>query len=215
MMLVAFHSDLMEESAENIYAKHRGLIKALISSIVINNPAVVSTDDLQQTGALALMMALKSYDPSIGSFQTYIRRCIRNALLEQANTFNGVFTVDEKIRRQANKVIKLREQGLEDSEIMRRLGIRNKDTMLSLIELTHSTVDVKNLDTVEEENISENDIMRMLGEIGLDEIEQRFVALVIDNKSMDELEKEMGTSRANLYSIKRSIKDKILAWGEK
>ncbi len=205
----------MEESADKIYAQHRGLIRSLINSIVVNNPSVVDTQDLQQAGALALIVALRSYDPSLGSFQSYIRKCIRNALLEQANSFNRVFTVDEKVRRQANAIIKLRVEGLSDDTIMTRLGIKTRATFLSLLGLVEShSVDLDQVDIEVESSIEEESIFKVLNEIGLGEPETQFINLVISNHSMDDIMNKMNVSRSHLYTIKASIRDKILAWGQ-
>lgn len=202
----------MEESSDKVYAQHRGLIRSLINSIVVNNPSVVDNQDLQQAGALALIVAFRSYDPSLGSFQSYIRKCIRNALLEQANSFNSVFTVDEKARRQANAIVKMRAEGLSDDAIMARLGVKTRATFLSLLGLIEiRSVD---LDQVDVETIEEQSIFKMLDEIGLMKTEVEFINLVINNHSIDDIIKEMGVSRSRLFEIKASIRDKILAWGQ-
>lgn len=205
----------MGDKEEKAYHQHRGLIRSMINSIVVNNPAIVSTEDLQQVGALALMIALRSYDPSLGSLQSYIRSCVRNALLEQANSFNGVFTVDEKVRRQANAVMRLRREGLSDEEIMSKLGIKTQATFLSLLHLVEPTIDVENVEMVSGMALEEDDITRLLDEIGLGSDELRFVNLVIQKHSMSDLERIMGLSRSQLYKLKSSIKDKILEWGQK
>jgi RNA polymerase sigma factor (sigma-70 family) len=205
----------MEESSDKVYAQHRGLIRSLINSIVVNNPSVVDTQDLQQVGALALIVALRSYDPSLGSFQSYIRKCIRNALLEQANSFNSVFTVDEKVRRQANAIVKMRAEGLNDEVIMTRLGVKTRATFLSLLGLIESrSVDLDQVDIEAEAAIEEESIFKILTEIGLMESEVEFINLVINNHSVDEITKEMGVSRSRLFEIKASIRDKILLWGQ-
>lgn len=204
----------MEESSDKVYAQHRGLIRSLINSIVVNNPSIVDNQDLQQAGAMALIVALKSYDPSLGSFQSYIRRCIRNALLEQANAFNSVFTVDEKVRRQANSISKLRKQGLSDDAIMGRLGIKTRATFLSLLELSDGAVDIDQIEAIADTGFNEASILDVLDEIGLDETEMKFVNLTIQQYSISDLEQEMDLSRAQLYRLKASIRDKILAWGK-
>jgi len=204
----------MEESVDKVYIQHRGLIRSLIKSIVVNNPSVVDTQDLQQAGALALIIALRSYDPSLGSFRSYIRKCIRNALLEQANSFNSVFTVDEKVRRQANAIIKMRAKGLSDDIIMTRLGIKTRATFLSLLGLVEShSVDLDQVDVEVETSIEEESIFKMLDEIGLDKQEVQFINLVTSNHSIDDIIGEMNISRSRLYTIKASIRDKILTWG--
>ena len=205
----------MEESVDKVYAQHRGLIRSLINSIVVNNRSVVDVQDLQQAGALALIIALRSYDPSLGSFQSYIRKCIRNALLEQANSFSSVFTVDEKVRRQANAIVKMRTGGLSDNTIMTRLGIKTRATFLSLLGLVEShSVDLDQVDVEVETSIEEESIFKMLDEIGLGKPEMQFINLVVSNHSMDEIMGEMDISRSHLYTIKASIRDKILAWGQ-
>lgn len=205
----------MEGSTDKIYAQHRGMIRSLINSIVVNNPSVVDTQDLQQAGALALIVALRSYDPSLGSFQSYIRKCIHNALLEQANSFNNVFTVDEKVRRQANAIIKMRAEGLSDDTIRIRLGIKTRATFLSLSRLVENhSVDLDQVEVEAETSIEEESIFRMLDEIGLVDPEVKFINLVISNYSVDEIMREMSISRTALYGMKASIRDRILAWGQ-
>jgi len=204
----------MEESADQLYDRHKGLIRSLTNSIVVNNISVVSNEDLQQAGAMALIVALKSYDPSLGSFQSYIRRCIRNALLEQANAFNSVFTVDEKVRRQANSISRLRKQGLSDETIMGRLGIKTRATFLSLLELSNGAVDIDQVEAVANTGFNEISILSALDEIGLDEAEMKFVNLTIQQYSTSDLEQEMDLSRGQLYRLKASIRDKIHTWGK-
>lgn len=204
----------MEESTDKIYAQYRGLIRSLVNSIVVNNPSVVDAQDLQQAGALALIVALRSYDPSVGSFQSYIRKCIQNALLEQANSFNNVFTVDEKVRRQANAIAKMRKRGMTDDVIMTQLGIKTRATFLSLVELLEGrSVELDKTDIEIEASMEEESIFKVFNEIGLDESEVTFVNLITQNYSMDKIINEMDVSRTNLYAIKASIRDKILAWG--
>lgn len=206
----------MEESPDKVYARHRGLIRSLINSIVVNNPSVVDTQDLQQAGALAFIVALRSYDPSLGSFSSYIRKCVRHALLEQANSFNAVFTVDEKVRRQANAIRRMRREGMSDADIMTQLGIKKEETFQALSELgSNHTVDMDNIEPAAgSSGVDENRIHEMLDEIGLSESEMRFVHLTIDNRSMDDIAQEMRTSRTALYVMRSSIHDKILAWGQ-
>jgi len=205
----------MDESTDKLYAKHKGLIRSLINSIVVNNPAVVDTQDLQQVGALALIVAMKSYDPSLGSLPSYIRKCIRNAMLEQANSHSGAFTVDERIRRQANAATKMRRRGLDDQEIMNKLGIKTRATFLSLLGLVDShAIDCDKTEVVDSGSFEENSVFRMLDEIGLTEQELQFVNLVTSNHSMDEIATAMSVSRSTLYAIKASIRTRILAWGQ-
>ena len=205
----------MDESPDKIYARHRGLIRSLVNSIVVNNPAIVDTQDLQQAGALALVVAMRSYNPSLGSFPSYIRKCIRHALLEQANSFSNVFTVDEKVRRQANAIRRMRRAGSNDEEIMAKLGIKTRATFLSLLGLVENhAVDPDQIEVADDASLEEGSIFKVLDEIGLTEQELKFVNLVTSNHSMDDIAVEMAVSRSTLFVIKASIRDKILAWGQ-
>lgn len=205
----------MEESTDKIYARHRGMIRSLISSIVVNNSSVVDVKDLQQVGALALVVALKSYDPSQGSISGYIRKCVRNALLEQANSFSAVFTTDEKARRQANAIVRMRSEGSSDEDIMTRLGIKTPATFSSLLELaTSHAVDLDKIEVASDISIEQGDINKMLDEIGLTEHEAEFVQLITSNHTMGQMVEHMGLSRSHLFTIKASIRDKILTWGQ-
>ena len=205
----------MDESAEKLVAKYKGLIRAMINSVVVNNPSVVSIEDLQQAGALALIVALKSYDASVGSFHAYIRSCIRNALLEQANSFNSVVTVDEKVRRQANAIIKMRVGGLSDDEIMARLGIKTRATFLSLVDLADNrSVDIDQIEIPDVgAMLDEEQMWKQLSDIPLSDKELEFIQLTTTNHSMEEIQAKMCLSRSALYELKSSIMDAILAWG--
>jgi len=203
----------MEESPDQVYAANRGLIRSLINSIVVNNRSVVSVEDLQQAGALALIVALRTYDPSVGSFQSYIRCCIRNALLEEANSFNSIFTVDEKLRRQTNAILKMREQGLSDDTIMTRLGIKTRATFLSLLQLGNYAIELHKVDIEDNFSPDKDDILRLLNEIGLNDVELEFVNFIINNHSMDDIAIKMNLSRSYLFTVKATIRDKILEWG--
>jgi len=205
----------LQEPIEKLYARHKGLIGSLIKSIVVNNKSVVSIADLQQVGALALVVALKNYDPSLGSLSSYIRKCIRNALLEEANSFSGVFTVDEKLRRHANKAYTLRKNGLSDKEIMAQLGIKTRATYLSLLNLVdNQTVSLDQIEYLASTSLDEENIFRILDDVGLTSDERQVVNLLISQSSQDDIEKYTGLSKIQIASIKTAINDKIVNWGK-
>ncbi len=205
----------MEESTEKIYTRYKGLIRSMINSIVVNNKSVISLEDLQQAGALALIVALRSYDPSLGSFQSYLRACIRNALLKQANSFSGVFTVGEKNRRFANRIAKMRKEGLGDNEIMERLGIKTPATFNALAALVDATaVDLDGINLPANLSLDEAQLLSMLEDIGLTPTEMEFVNLIVNNYSMEDIQEKMQSGRSTLYEVKASVRDKILHWGQ-
>lgn len=204
-----------QEPLERLYARHKGLISSLIKSIVVNNKSVVSVADLQQVGAMALIVALKTYDPSSGTLSSYVRRCIRNALLEEANSFSGVFTVDEKIRRQANKAHAMKKAGKSDHEIMQALGIKTEGTYYSLLNLVENkTVDLEQIEHIASSSIDEDGINRVLDELGLTNVERKAILLLIEQSSALEIEKKTGITRNQLANLKIMIGEKITSWGK-
>jgi RNA polymerase sigma factor (sigma-70 family) len=204
----------IQEPIEKLYARHKGLIGSLIKSIVVNNRSVVSIADLQQVGAMALIVALKTYDPSLGSLSSYVRKCIRNALLEEANSFSGVFTVDEKIRRQANKAYQMRRAGKPDQEIMNYLGIRTHSTYLSLLNLIENqSVEITEIEHLASDTLDEETLHKILDELGLSSIERQVVDLFMRHLSIDEIERTTGLDRTQITNIKVVITDKITNWG--
>ena len=205
----------IQESIDRLYARHKGLISSLIRSVVINNKAVVSVADLQQVGAMALIVALRTYDPSLGTLSSYVRKCIRNALLEEANSFSGVFTVDEKLRRHANKAQALRKLGKSDDEIMKALGIRTRATYLSLLGLVeNNTVDLEQIEHLASMSLDEDGVLKALDEVGLSKTERHVVQLLMDQISLEEIELKTGLNKIQISNIKTVINDKIISWGK-
>lgn len=207
---------IREINEDKTLQKYSVLISLLIDSIIINNRGVVSREDLSQVAAMALISAVRSHDPSTGSLQSYIRKSIRNALIEQANKFSGVFTVDEKTKRCANMIKKLKNEGMSDQDIMSKLGIKTKTTYLSLVELSETASNIEDVEVADSYNMSIEDIQSLLEEeINLGDQEIMLVNLTMSGMSMGEIADSMGMSLAQAYKIKTSVKSKILEWGQK
>ena len=203
------------EPFDRIYARHQGLIGSLIRSIIINGRSVVSIADLQQVGAMALIVAIKTYDPSLGSLTGYIRKCIRNALVAEANTFTGVFTVDEKTRRQANHATRLYEQGLDSQSIMNQLGIKTVATLEALLKLTsNDTVSIDQIEVLAPSSMDEQAIISMLDDVGFSKQERRLVDLMMDSCSVDEIGNITGMNKGEIARMRTAINEKITHWGK-
>ena len=163
---------------------------------------------------MALVVALKTYDPSLGTLSSYVRRCIRNALLEEANSFSGVFTVDEKIRRLANKAQQLRKAGKTDKEVMAELGIKTQATYLSLLNLVdNKTVDLEQIEHLASISLDEDSLLKTLDDVGLLPTERKVVTLLMTQSTLEDIERETGLTKAQIANIKLVVKDKITNWG--
>lgn len=199
---------------EEDWPEYFGLIRQIARSIVVNNPAVVSNDDLLQAGAVAVIVALQCYDPSQGSFNAYIKKCIKNAMLEQANSFNTVFTVNDKVRRQANMAARLRDKGKTNKEIMRELGIRKEVTLESLFALVDAKQDDLALlgQVMDQADFAFGNLTLLSEELNLADDESKFVELSLFGCSMKEIETTLELSTAQLYKIRSTVYKKFINW---
>ena len=95
-------------------ALHLGLVKRIALHLLARLPSSVELDDLQQSGLLGLLSAVRSYTPEQGaSFETYAGIRIKGAMLDELRKLSWApRSVNEKSRRLARAV---REAELKNS----------------------------------------------------------------------------------------------------
>jgi len=109
----------------------------------------------------------------------------------------------------------LRKEGLDDDALMEALGIKNKETLLSLCGLVDSQiVDIDSIEIEASESFGAEEVFKLLHEIGLTKKEFQFIELQVRGLSMGDIVCEMDISRSSLYALKVSIRGKILCWGQ-
>ena len=80
--------------------------------------AAIDMADLYQIGEIAVLRAIKAYDPSAGmNIKSFVARCVKQDIYNEAARFLGVFTVDHRVTSLAAKVHKLHSAGHTDQEI--------------------------------------------------------------------------------------------------
>lgn len=205
--------DFEPVDAGEVVQRYQSVVHSIARSIVRNSP-VVSHEDLEQEGMTAIVAAVETYDASAGSFSSYIRTCIRNAMIAEANKCCGVFTIDPRIRLQVNKIVRLRNLGYEDNDIMRRLGINNRRRFYTLTALVDTEV-YTDTEAVTDDGFfyDVNSIMDALDEIGLSDREISLVQLLIAKKSKPAILKTMSIDNAGYRQLCSSITNKVRDWG--
>lgn len=115
-------SDVSEENVEHILNEYAPIVKRIAKTAYCSS-SVVDITDLYQIGELAVLKAIKSYDPSSGSnIKAYVSRVVKNDIYTEAAKFFGIFTVDHRIPNLSVKISKLHEQGYTDVEIAKKLS---------------------------------------------------------------------------------------------
>lgn len=89
-----------------------------IARRAFHSSSALDINDLYQVGDMAVLRAVKAYDPSSGrNIKSFVTNSIRNAIFNEAARFLGVLTVDFRTTNLASMASKLHEKGQSDDEI--------------------------------------------------------------------------------------------------
>lgn len=115
-------SDNSEENIEQVLNEYAPIVKRIAKKVYCSS-SVVDITDLYQIGEIAVLKAVKSYDPSLGTnIKAYVSRVVKNDICTEAAKFFGIFTVDHRIPSLSVKISKLHQQGYTDVEIAKKLS---------------------------------------------------------------------------------------------
>lgn len=113
----------MDETRE-LLDEYADLVKKIVHSTNYSYKAL-DTEDLTQIANLAVLRAVKAYDPSCGTnIRSFVANAVRQDVYREAARFLGVLTVSFHTTRAAAKVSKLADSGLSDAEIAEQLEIK-------------------------------------------------------------------------------------------
>lgn len=80
-----------------ILNEYHYIVKSIVR-LTCHSSAAIDVHDLYQIGDLAILEAVKSYDPSCGTtIKSFVGTVVRNAIFHEAGRFLGVFTVDHRV----------------------------------------------------------------------------------------------------------------------
>src|SRR3974390_1246613 len=108
-----YHQRGHQTAAENaLIQKYLPLVRTVLGRLAMSLPDHVDQDDLNSTGLIGLLQALRNYNPGCGtSFETYARLRIRGAMLDELRRMDWVpRSVHEKARRIQDSIGQLEQK---------------------------------------------------------------------------------------------------------
>ena len=120
-------SEEEREVAATLIERYSRYIRKIASSVCkINNKRVLCKKDLYQAGAMGLFLAIKNNNDLQNITPAYIIKCIRNEMYREANRFQGVFLINNQIRKILNLIAQARKRGMDDATIATSMGFSQK-----------------------------------------------------------------------------------------
>lgn len=202
-----------EQDIVQILDDYRPIVRRIAHS-AITSSAAVDVSDFYQIGEIAVLQAVRSYDPTCGTnIRSYISRAVRRAVFNEAARFLGVLTVDRRVTEMAAKAARFFEQGHSDQEIARRLnqdGSRNIDeNHVRDLRIAYSRRHIQ----PQEEGVCDEitpSIVDLLSGIPTNENE-RYVLMnkILGRQSADDIALHLSISRSLVYEIEATLTTRI------
>lgn len=212
---------MVETSDSDIIAllNEYGPIVKHIAKSACYSSATIDFSDLCQVGDLAVLQAIKTYNPSSGTtIKSYVSRIVRNEIYREAARFLGVFTVDFRITPLAAKVHKLHIKGHTDSEIAGMLkGVNNCHLDIENVRDLRITYSRKDQELIEDENFSikdtnleERSIHDLLSEIISGNVEKTILEnRILGTISVQQTADSLNITKNKVYEIENILKERI------
>jgi len=216
--------DVPDDVITQILNQYHPLVRHIAKRACFSS-STIDIQDLYQVGDMAVLRAIKAYDPSSGkSIKSFVANSIRNAIFNESARFLGAITVDFRTTTQASYASKMHEKGKSDAEIaeiltkkynrnfdvehVRDLRITYSRRHYNPIQDDLAVHDVENDITIKDllESVIKDNLDRIIIEnriLGLASIENLSIEFSISKKALYERE-------ANLKQrIKRAIEDAV------
>lgn len=109
--------DVPDDAVAQILEQYHPFVR-YIAKRAFHSSSALDINDLYQVGDMAVLRAVKAYDPSSGSnIKSFVTNSIRHAIFNEAARFLGVLTVDFRTTGLASMASKMHEKGQSDEEI--------------------------------------------------------------------------------------------------
>lgn len=209
--------DVPDEEAIELLNEYGPLVRRIARSACYSS-ASIDFADLCQVGDVAVLRAIKSYDPTYGTkIKSFVARIVRQDIYNEAAKFLGVFTVDHRVTSLAAKVNKLHAKGKSDDEIAAVLSEsshRNfdsehvRDLRIAYSRRQHGELQAD--DALNDNITDENTIQELLqGVVNTHAesviLEQRFMG----DATVKEVAADLQLSQRQVYDIENDLKDRI------
>ncbi len=207
----------MIDDYEEILNEYGPLVRRIARSACYSS-AAIDLADLYQVGDIAVLRAIKAYDPSSGTtIKSFVSRIVRQDIYNEAARFLGVFTVDHRVTKLAAKVNKLYAKGHDDAEIADILNKTSnrifdadhvKDLRIAYSRRQHSSVNEDN--TLDREHADERTINDLLCSVVHNELEKSILELrILGSSSAGTVARSLKIPRRHVYQIEAELKQRI------
>lgn len=209
--------DVPDAEALELLNEYGPVVKKIARSACYSS-ASIDFADLCQVGDIAVLNAVKNYDPTQGtSIRSYVAKLVRQDIFSEAAKFLGVFTVDHRVTKLAAKVNRLHLKNKTDKEIadiISQSSHRNfdaehvKDLRITYERRQHA--DLQPDDSFDEGDAEESTIRRLLEEVVKTDAE----AVILEHRFMgdasaNDVSAMLKINTRQLYVLENNLKSRI------
>lgn len=209
--------DIPDSDAIELLNEYGPIVRKIARSACYSS-ASIDFADLCQVGDIAVLKAIKIYDPTQGtSIKSYVAKIVRQDIFSEAAKFLGVFTVDHRVTSLAAKVNRLHVKNKTDKEIaviISKSGHRNfdadhvKDLRITYERRQHAELQPD--DAFDEGDAEESTILRLLEEVVKTDAE----TIVLEHRFMGdasayEVSNMLQINTRELYILENNLKSRI------
>lgn len=110
-----YHAASDSKSENDLVTQYLPLVKTIVGRLAMTLPSHLEIEELQSTGVIGLLHAIRNFDPNNGaSFETYARFRIRGAVIDELRKSDWASrTVREKARRIQTAMMELEQRLLK------------------------------------------------------------------------------------------------------
>lgn len=207
---------MTDAEAEEVLRQYHHLVMHLAGK-ACHSSSSIDINDLYQVGDMAVLRAVKSYDPSSGSnIKSFVSNAIRNAVFNEAAKFLGAITVDFRTTSQAAYATKQHDNGKSDQEIAKLLtkkyGRNFNEEHVRDLRITYSRKQYFTIqdDTLVEDTGSEICIHDLLESVVRDDVDRVLMdKRILGKATIKEVAALLNISRKIAYERESLLKNRI------
>jgi RNA polymerase sigma factor (sigma-70 family) len=205
-----------DAGVQNILNEYGPLVRRIARSACYSS-ASIDFADLCQVGEVAVLRAIKAYNPTYGTnIRSFVARIVRQDIYNEAARFLGVFTVDHRVTSLAAKASKLHARGKTDEEIAKTLtessGRRFDSEHVRDLRIAYSRRQHTDLhdEVCDDEDIEESTIRAIVQGVLQNPTEVFiFENRLLKDRSVKEVASHLKLSQKQVYDLENNIKDRI------
>jgi RNA polymerase sigma factor (sigma-70 family) len=202
-------SSLMVDEAEEVLNEYAGLVRSIVRSTNYSY-RTLDADDLMQIGNLAVLRAIKAYDPSCGTnIRSFVANAVRQDVYREAARFLGILTVDFRVTKMAAKVTKLLAAGTTELEVGKELNLNPDEVRDLRMAYTHRDCGVLHDDHPHQDDPDIYDLLHGVANSPEDRVIMDY--RILSKNPIERVMDKLGISMKKAYALEASLKSRILS----